>query len=241
MKQRSLFLMALLVAVPMLGSCGVEKSDLDIKKISRSVAYSLPVFHLNQLPMDENIATNAFNLFIDSLDISRSYYLQSDIDTFTQESDGLAKRLRKGDISFATRAYETLLVQIENRMAFTEALLEKGFDTSIDETFRWDRQEAKWAETEVEWDELWRKRIKNEYIARLVSQQVYANEDAVNTNTVDSAETIVTNIVADVPIPSRASQITRSSSRVAFRLTFRVCLAPGRSSATGQETATSDQ
>ncbi len=197
MKQRSFFLTALLIAAPIIGSCGIEKSDLDIKKISRSVAYSLPVFHLNQLPLDENIATNAFNLFIDSLDMSHSYFLQSDIDTFTKESTGLSKRLRKGDISFAIQAFDILMERIENRMAFTEELLEKGFDTSVEESFLWDRQETGWVKTETEWDELWRKRVKNEYIARLVSLQVYANEEETETNTVDSAETIVTNIVAD--------------------------------------------
>ncbi|MEN8254179.1 MAG: carboxy terminal-processing peptidase [Verrucomicrobiota bacterium] len=198
MKQRPFLLLALLVAVPMLGSCEVEKSDLNIKRISRSVAYSLPVYHLNQLSFDENIATNAFNLFINALDPSRSYYLQSDIDAFTLESPELAKRLlKKGDIGFATRAFDILMERIENRMAFTEELLEKGFDTSTDETFLWDRKEAEWIKTEAEWDELWRKRMKNEYIARLVSRQVYADEKEAETNTVDSAETIVTNIVAN--------------------------------------------
>ena len=197
MKQRSFILIALLVAVPMLGSCGLEKSDLNIKRISRSVAYSLPLYHLNHLPFDENIATNAFNLFIDSLDPSRSYYLQSDIDALTKESPELAKHLLKGDIGFATRAFDVLMERIENRTTFTEELLKKGFDTSIDENFQWDRQEVEWIKTEAEWNELWRKRIKNEYIARLVSQQVYADEKEAETNTVDSAEASITNVVID--------------------------------------------
>jgi len=194
MKQRPFLLVALLVAVPLIGSCDVGKSDLNIKRISRSVAYSLPIYHLNQLSFDESIATNAFNLFIDGLDPSRSYYFQSDIEAFTKESPELAKRLLKGDIGFATRAFEILMERIENRMAFTEELLEKGFDTSTDETFQWDRQEVEWIKTEAEWNELWRKRIKNEYIARLVSQQVYADEKEAETNTVDFAETIISNI-----------------------------------------------
>ena len=197
MKRRLFLLIALLGAVPLLGSCDVEKSDLNIKKISRSVAYHLPLYHLNHLPFDENISTNAFNLFIDSLDPSRSYYLQSDIDRFNQEAPTLAKRLSKGDIEFATRAFDILTERIENRTAFTEQLLENGFDTTTEETFLWDRKDAAWPKTETEWDELWRKRVKNEYIARLVSQQVYASEEEAETNTIDSAETIVTNIVLD--------------------------------------------
>ncbi len=197
MKQRRLLLIALLVVVPMMGRCEIEKSALNIKRISRSVAYHLPLYHLNQLPFDENIATNAFNLFIGSLDPSRSYYLQADIDAFTQEAPELAKRMRKGDISFGTHMFDVLMERIENRTAFTEELLKQGFDTATEETFRWDRQEAEWVETEEEWNELWRKRIKNEYIARLVSQQVYADEKESETNTVDSATASEAQIISE--------------------------------------------
>jgi carboxyl-terminal processing protease len=178
------------VALPLLGFGELEKTELDVKKISRTVAYSLPVFHLNQLPMNEHISTNAYDLFIGSLDPTRSYFLQSDIDAFQAEAENLHKRLRKGDISFARNAYETLMDRIDNRIAFVEAQLEKGFDTDVEEEFLWDRKDASWPKDEAEWDDIWRKRLKNEYIARLVSQQVYKD----STNTVDGA---VSNVVAD--------------------------------------------
>ena len=98
-----------LLAMPLIGCGELEKSDLDVKKISRTVAYSLPVFHLNGLPFDENIATNAFNLFIDSLDPAHSYFLQTDIDAFAEQSKELHKQLKKGDITFAKNAYAILL------------------------------------------------------------------------------------------------------------------------------------
>lgn len=185
--------MAVLVALPMLGSCDVENSDLDVKKIARTVAYSLPVFHLNQLPLDEEIAREAFDLFIDSLDPSRSYFLQSDIDAFSAKAGTLDKELRKGDISFAKEVFAVLMERIDNRNAFTRKLLEKGFDTSKQETFLWDRKDAPWPKDEAEWDDLWRKRVKNEYVARLVSERVYKEELAAATNTVGSAATSGTN------------------------------------------------
>ena len=195
MRYKITILVVALATLPMFGNCTVEKSDLDVKKISRTVAYSLPVFHLNQLPLDTGVATNAFDLFIDSLDPSRSYFLQSDIDAFKKEASGLSKRLRKGDVSFATEAFDVLLERIENRTAFAEKTLEKGFDTSVDEMFLWDRKDASWPKDEAEWDELWRKRLKNEYIARLVSKEVYADDEEIaSSNTVDSAETITTNV-----------------------------------------------
>lgn len=183
MKLRQHNLMLLLALLPVLGSCDVAPSGLDTKKITRSVAYRLPLLHLNQLPLDENIATNAFDLYIESLDPSRSYFLQSDIDAFSARAGELSDLLRKGDISFALNVYDVLMERMKNRLAFTEKLLEQGFDTSVDETFLWDRKNAAWAEDEAEWDELWRKRIKNEYIARLVSQQVFVEADAVDPHT----------------------------------------------------------
>ena len=145
-------------------------SDLDINRISRTVAYTLPVFHLNQLPLDTYISTNAFKQYLETLDPGKSYFLQSDIDEFNKQAFQLHKQIRKGDIHFATNTYTILMERMENRLAFTEALLEKGFDTGIDETFTWDRSEIKWPQNQAEWDETWRKRIKNEYIGRIISK-----------------------------------------------------------------------
>lgn len=185
----------LLLSLP--GYSELGKSELDVKKITRTVAYSLPVFHWNQLPLDTYISTNAFELFISQLDPARCYYLQSDIDQFQKEAPDLHKQLRKGEIDFARNAYNILMERMNDRMEFIETLLKEGFDLEIDEEFLWDRKEAPYAKNRQEWDELWRKRIKNEYVARLVSQQVYADEES-GTNTVQSAGNTATNDIAEI-------------------------------------------
>ena len=178
----------LLALFPLFGAFAETESDLDTKRISRSVAYSLPLYHLNRLPLDENISTNAYHLFIDSLDPNRSFFFQSDIDTFNTHSSVLNKQLSKGNIDFSKTVYDILMKRIENRTLFIQSLLEKGFDTTIEEDFQWDREEGEWIKNEEEWNELWRKRIKNEYLARIVSKQVYTDEknELDETNTVDS-------------------------------------------------------
>lgn len=190
MRIKPLLLTLSLLTIPMLGSCDATDAGLDTQRITRSVAYSLPLLHLKQLPLDQNISTDAFSLFINSLDSSHCYFLQSDIDEFKKEAPGLAAQLRRGDIAFAQKVFDVLMKRIENRMAFIEAQLEKGFHTDIEETFLWDREEAPWPKDEAEWDDLWRKRLKNEYVSRLVSQQVYDEEEVAesSTNTVESAE-----------------------------------------------------
>ena len=196
MRVRITLLTLLLALTPLLGRCELEKSELDIKRISRSVAYSLPLYHLNELPLDAHISTNAFNLFISSLDPSHTYFLQTDIDEFQKESAVLYKQLRKGDISFAHNVFNVLLERIDNRMTFIEEQLKNGFDTSKDEQFLWDRKDAPWPADEAEWDDLWRKRLKNEYIAQLVSKQL-DEEEAAESGTEETGEIPGTNRVAE--------------------------------------------
>ena len=186
-----------LLMIPLLGSCDVEKSNLDTRRITRAVAYSLPLYHLNQLPLDNKISSDAVKLFIDSLDPAHSYFLQSDIDGFLQEVPQLHMQLRKGEITFAQDVFGVLIERIENRMAFVEKQMDAGFDTDLDETFLWDRKDAAWPANESEWDDLWRKRLKNEYVARLVSQAVY-DEEPSETNSVAGVEVEGTNAVAVV-------------------------------------------
>lgn len=196
MRLKSILAASAFAALALSALADLGKSDLDIKKITRTVAYSLPVFHLNQLPLDTHISTNACAQFIDSLDPTRSYFRQSDIEAFEAQSPTLYKKLRKGDISFAVDAFNTLMERIENRTAFIEQRLEEGFDTTIEEEFLWDRKEADWVGSTEEWNELWRKRIKNEYVARLVTKEVFPVEETESTNAVAKIEQEKTNTLA---------------------------------------------
>ena len=168
-----------------------QDNQIDSYRISKTVAYALPTFHLNQLPFDDYISTNAFNLFLTTLDPSRSYFLNHDVDKLNKQYPDLHKKLRKGNISFATNAYAILLERMNNRLAFTDALLEKGFDTNLEEDFLWDRSEANWSINTNEWNNLWRKRIKNEYIGRLINEhldqeeKISETESTMNTNSLE--------------------------------------------------------
>jgi len=168
-------------------------NNIDSKKIARTVAYTLPVYHLNRLPLNEFISTNAFNLFLDTLDPSKSFFLKSDIDELSIKYPSLHRDLRKGDISFSKDAYDILIKRIKNRNEYIELLLENEFDTQIDEDYLWDREDASWAENKDDWNSLWRKKIKNEYIAKLVddyTEPLITNSLSSTTNDLVTADDI---------------------------------------------------
>ena len=152
-----------------------DENKVDSKKITRTVAYTLPVYHLNRLPLNEFISTNAFNMFLDTLDPTKSYFLKEDIDTLSSTYPSLHRDLRKGDISFSKEAYEILMKRMKDRYDYTKSLLENEFNTNVDESYFWDRKESSWVENKNEWDELWRKKIKNEYIVELIDNHTKTN------------------------------------------------------------------
>ena len=128
------------------------------------------LFHLNQLPLDTHISTNALRLYVEMLDPNRSFFLQEDINAFYAEAPTLHKKLRKGDVALAFAAYEVLIERMENRIAYTRELLASPFNLALNESYIWDRSDEPWSADEAAWNELWRKKIKNEFIIRTITQ-----------------------------------------------------------------------
>jgi carboxyl-terminal processing protease len=174
----------LLLTIPaLLSSCGkaeapepqpvaeAEKKQLPMRRIASRVADRLPHTHLNRSEFGDSIATNALMLFIDSLDFDRMYFMASDIQEFEQQATLLDDQVRGGDTAFAQTVFQRFKERVTNRTEKVYALLDSGFDLTVDETYRWKRDKEPWAADEAAWDELWRKKIKNEYVGRIAMRE----------------------------------------------------------------------
>lgn len=150
----------------------LTENSVETGQIAKSIANKLPKIHLNRLKFDDNIATNALHVFIDSLDYRHSYFLESDIQAFETKSIAMDDWLKEGEVTFAKEIYDTFLNRVSNRVTYVSTLLEEGFDPTRHEDYTWKRTEAPWSKDEAAWNDLWRKQIKNEYINRLVRQEL---------------------------------------------------------------------
>lgn len=145
-------------------------------RAAKLLALNLPMRHLNRGPLNADIATNALAIYLDSLDPEHVYFLQSDIDEFAPRGPELADLLRNGDLSFAFLVYNRFKTRVANRVAYVEELLSKGFDFSADEQYAWKRRKAPWPADEKAWNDLWRRKIKHEYLGHLVARQIGESE-----------------------------------------------------------------
>ncbi|ETI62428.1 carboxy terminal-processing peptidase [Marinomonas profundimaris] len=133
-------------------------------KVSKELVEMLEGIHYNRPHIDDAISAKAFDYYIDALDPSKSFFLKSDIDTLSKYRNSFDDALRNGDTQVAYTIYNLYLERLEKRLSSLQEHLPemiKGFDYNIDETLNADPEAQKWAKTEAQLDDYWRKRLKN--------------------------------------------------------------------------------
>lgn len=120
--------------------------------------------HYSPVTFDNDFSTEVFDNYVDVLDGARLYLTQSDIDRIDDMRDALDESLKNGDLQPAYEIYNLYHRRVLERLVWTVEFVENDLDSldfTIDEALVIDREDAPWAASVAELDELWRKRIKN--------------------------------------------------------------------------------
>ena len=141
------------------------------------VVEGLPAVHLLRAPFDANRSAMAWTNYLAALDIERMYFTQEDLATFEPHRLHLAEEARFGNLSFAEEAHDLFMRRVRERVAaIQEVLAANDFDFSTDESYAWRRRDSQWPKDTAEQDDLWRRRIKNEVLARIISKEIDEEE-----------------------------------------------------------------
>ena len=161
-------------------------------KIAKRLAQELPREHISRAQIDAVISSRIWTNYLSSLDYERVYFLASDIEKFRKDELNLGPKLKDGDVSFAYEAFAVFKERMRNRCQYVNELVDKGFELDSDESYNLSRKDAPWPKDETEWNELWRKRIKNDYLQRIVGIEIAdkpkKNTQPEGTNAVDKAK-----------------------------------------------------
>ncbi|MCP5357283.1 MAG: carboxy terminal-processing peptidase [Pseudomonadales bacterium] len=120
--------------------------------------------HYSRILFDDQFSHEVFDAYIKALDGSKLYFLQSDIDTLSAYRDALDDTLKSGSIDPAFQIYNLYHHRLLERMLYAIDQVENHLDSidfTVDESIEIDREDAPYATTEAELDELWRLRVKN--------------------------------------------------------------------------------
>ncbi|MFZ1391708.1 MAG: carboxy terminal-processing peptidase [Dokdonella sp.] len=121
-------------------------------------------FHYKPMPLDDAMSEKIFDSFLNDLDGDHLFFTQADVDKFAAARDKLDDGVFERDLSVPFAIFNLYQQRVAERLAYSRELLAKPFDFSKDESYAYDRAKAPWAKTSAELDDLWRKRVKNDWL-----------------------------------------------------------------------------
>ena len=133
-------------------------------RAAHMAAELLSRYHYKAVPLDDALSSKMFDQYLKALDPEKIYFLQSDIDRLAVERSRLDDAILTEDLRAPFEIFNLYERRAVERMAYARSLLHKGFDFASDETLMIDRKDQAWPATEADALDLWRKRVKNDWL-----------------------------------------------------------------------------
>jgi carboxyl-terminal processing protease len=125
--------------------------------------------HYTKTRIDNDLSVILLDNYIEGLDANRSFFLQSDVDSFQRYRYQLDNTLRSGDLEPVFDIFNVYRQRIEQNYTFALSQLEKEPDFTVDESFVFDRTELPWLTSEAEMQNAWRRRVKNDLLSLMLA------------------------------------------------------------------------
>ncbi|MBO9197667.1 carboxy terminal-processing peptidase [Rhizobium sp. 16-449-1b] len=137
-------------------------------------AQFLTRYSYRPVALDDNLSVKIMDRFIKSLDPDRMIFLQSDINTFMADSTKIDDAIKTEDLKLPFSIFNLYEQRIVDRMTYARDLLKKGFDFTAQEDYALVRDDKPWPQSEAESNDLWRKRVKADWLRLKLGGQTEA-------------------------------------------------------------------
>ncbi len=128
-------------------------------------------YHYKRVRVDDELSAQIFDRFLESFDPQKAFLLASDIEEFEDYRNQFDDALRNARLRPVFEIFNRFRSRVEERASFAKELLNRKFDFTVDESYMFDREDAQWASSAAELDELWRKRVKNDVLDLRLAEQ----------------------------------------------------------------------
>ena len=121
-------------------------------------------YHYKPVKLDDISSAKIFDNYIKSLDSQKVFFLQSDIDRMSDARSKLDDAILKEDLTIPFAIFNLYQQRVIERNTYARSLLTKGFDFTKDESYEITREKSNWAQSPDELNDIWRKRVKNDWL-----------------------------------------------------------------------------
>lgn len=137
-------------------------------KTAVELLQELQTKHYSSIEINDGFSSLLFDKYMDALDGSHLYFLKSDIDELSAYRYTLDDSLKDADVDPGFEIYNRYYRRVLERLIYAIDRVENhvpGMDFTVEESIEVDREDAPYAASVEELDEIWRKRIKNSVLS----------------------------------------------------------------------------
>ena len=120
--------------------------------------------HYKAMPLDDALSEKIFERYIKSLDAEKYFFNQRDIEQLNGLRTRLDDAIIDGDLRPPFGVFNRYAQRVIERYSSARTLLKEGFDFTQHESFQFSREKAAWPKSDEEIHELWRKRVKSDWL-----------------------------------------------------------------------------
>lgn len=131
---------------------------------ARLAAEILTRYHYKAMPLDDAMSEKIFDQYMKSLDPEKMFLIQADVDHLSGNKKSLDDAVLDENLNVPFRIYNRYAERATERFDYARSLLSGSFDFDQNESYQFTRKNAPWAANDAEIRDLWRKRVKNDWL-----------------------------------------------------------------------------
>ncbi|HEX8270781.1 MAG TPA: carboxy terminal-processing peptidase [Flavobacterium sp.] len=167
-----IILVLVALSVAMWGFMPKEKSNDPEKDklLLELLTFVIERGHYEPAAIDDQFSKGIYKDYIEALDPSKRFFLQSDITEFAKYETQLDDQIKSKDLAFFDLTYNRLTQRIKESKNYYKDVLKKPFDYNKEEEFNTDYEKLPYAANVSELKEKWRKQIKLSTLSSLTDK-----------------------------------------------------------------------
>ncbi|QYJ69422.1 carboxy terminal-processing peptidase [Flavobacterium litorale] len=127
--------------------------------------------HYSPEEIDDEFSKGVYKNYLESIDPSKRFFIQSDIEEFSKYETRLDDMIKSKDLTFFDLTHNRLKARMSEAKGFYEEILEKPFDFTADEQFSVDYDKQPYPANDNALRKRWEKQLKLSVLSSVVDKQ----------------------------------------------------------------------
>lgn len=158
------------------------------KLLIELLAFVIEKGHYNPAAIDDSFSKGVYKDYINALDPSKRFFLQSDIDEFAKYETRIDDYIIEKDLTFFDLTYTRLMKRMAESKSYYTVALQKPFDYKKDETLDVDYEKIPFAKNVQELKDRWRLQVKLSTLSSLIEKQKLEDDKLKNKDETKKSE-----------------------------------------------------